>query len=199
MISMAVAFVASIAGGLWLPRRVARRARSERHQVLREFAAEFDWSIVALTASFADAFPVPPLAGAWSAQSDLAIQGWAYGWAATVALVSIRMHGMPRADQLALVSVLDPGPGRREFVATHSLHGVHVVALTPGEGGEVANFDSVRNVLRASPDFARGDSVALSDAQLAHVHPLRPGQKSLPVAGSVEMLTRLATVLAPAR
>jgi hypothetical protein len=196
---MVVAFVASVASGLWPPRRLLRRAQSERHKALREYATQFEWSIVALTASFADAFPVPPLAGAWSAQADLAIGGCVSGWALTVALVSARMHGEQRSNQLALVTVLDFGADRRQFVATRTLRGVDVVSLARDVRGQTAEYDVVLDVLGESPAFVRGDSVALAEVQLVHVRPLRPRQKSLPVSDATELLARLATAMAPGR
>lgn len=179
-----------------------RRDREQRLTALRRFAAAHDWKITGLTADLS-ACDIPSLAGARSAQAELAVTG---EWQDRTALVtsvlvqpasvsSARGEGRSR-DVVVLLVALHLGLNDRQLIASRTGGTIDVRGIS---GSVDALLQPLRVLLGAadrSGAFRAGDTLKLGDEDIVVAHPTRAPEAALDVVPRLDLLVEVARLLA---
>lgn len=186
------------AGGLGATRAGRRRVRDARMADYRRFAAEQDWQVLGMYQDLSSRYPVSPLIGAISAQSELAVTGPWRRWSGLAASVLVRSGGSGRrrgcTDGVVQLTTLDTGPLALQFTATWTAGLPDVVPLGKAEPQALLRVQQQLTVAARSGSLRPGDHVASIELELVHTRMLtQRGRVDLP--GPLALLADLATHL----
>lgn len=181
-----------------------RRDRDQRLTSLRRFAASHDWNTTALTADLSACCVIPSLVGARSAQAELTVTGEWQDRTALVASVLVqpaasasppRRSGRPR-DLVVLLVAMDVERNDRQLVASHAAGKIDVVGIS---GSVTAILQPVRVLLGEAAQsgvFCEGDTLKVSEADMALAHPALVRERALDVESRLDLLLDVTRLLA---